>query len=76
MSIAKKQKQKLWEKLRKLDRKISLLPKQILMRFEDKQLCLEIDRNSKLYKKLDAERKEIRRQLKQIHPPIGERHLP
>lgn len=57
-------KQKLWEKLRGLDRRLSNLPKQLIFNHLNNKIEWVYDKNSKLYIKLDQERKMIRSELK------------
>lgn len=59
-------KQKLWRKLQSLDRKISKLPVIILSRISNR-LTWDVDKRSKLYIKLDEERKQVRAQLKKLY---------
>jgi hypothetical protein len=59
-------KQKLWRKLQSLDRKISKLPVIMLSRISNR-LIWDIDKRSKLYIKLDEERKQVRAQLKKLY---------
>lgn len=64
-----KSKQKLWRKLQLLDRKISKLPHQLTWNEKGTLGWLQ-DKSHKLFKKLDAERKEIRQQLKNFTKTI------
>jgi hypothetical protein len=60
-------KQKLWNKLQSLDRKISNLPRQLICNYINNKLIWVLDKESKAYIKLDTERKKVRTELKNSH---------
>ena len=61
-----KSKQKLWRKLQSLDRRISKIPHQMI--WDGGKIFWKIDKRSKIYIKLDNQRKDVRLQLKAYNP--------